>query len=86
MLPALGAWLVTAARLIAFVVLLGQLINQRPLGILIGERNLMSLSRFQMVLWTIIVLSAYIVIDWGVSFKQNGPTPWTSRLISISGP
>jgi len=70
MLPALGAWLVTAGSMIAFVVLLGQLINQRPLGILIGERNLMSLSRFQMVLWTIIVLSAYIVIALGRVFNK----------------
>jgi len=31
-------------------------------GILVDERNQVSLSRFQMVLWTLIVLSAFLVI------------------------
>jgi hypothetical protein len=33
--------------------------NNRFLGVLIDERNLMSLSRFQMALWTIVVLAGY---------------------------
>jgi hypothetical protein len=37
-------------------------VTKRPLGFLINERNLMSLSRFQTVIWTVIVLSAYFVI------------------------
>jgi hypothetical protein len=34
-------------------------ITKDPLGILINDRNLMSLSRFQMAIWTVIVLGAY---------------------------
>jgi hypothetical protein len=46
--------------MLLFVVTLGQKINGRPAGILINERKLMSLARFQMVLWTLIILSAYL--------------------------
>lgn len=41
------------------VLILGWAIKDRFLGILINERNVMSLSRFQMVGWTIVVLAAY---------------------------
>jgi len=37
-------------------------INNRFMGVLINERNSMSLSRFQMVLWSLIILSAYAAI------------------------
>jgi hypothetical protein len=37
-------------------------VTKRPLGFLINERNLMSLSRFQTVLWMVIILSSYFVI------------------------
>jgi len=33
-----------------------------PLGIFVSERNLVSLSRIQLVAWTVIVFSAYLVI------------------------
>lgn len=45
-----------------FFLCLGRWICNRPLGILVAERNLMSLSRFQMVLWTLLILSAYITM------------------------
>ncbi|MDR7866514.1 MAG: hypothetical protein RIN56_06805 [Sporomusaceae bacterium] len=48
--------------LVFFLMLHGLHSNGKPLGILIGNRNMMSLSRFQAVLWTIIVLAAYITI------------------------
>lgn len=47
----------------AFVAVLGIYQCNRPLGILIDERNLMSLSRFQSVLWTMIILGSYLVIS-----------------------
>lgn len=49
--------LLVLLTLILFV--LGWAIKDRFLGILINERNIMSLSRFQMVGWTIVVLAAY---------------------------
>jgi hypothetical protein len=42
------------------MVVLGIFTANRPLGILINERNLMSLARFQMVIWTLIVLGTYL--------------------------
>lgn len=50
--------LVTAAMFVIMVVI-GVAANNRFLGVLINERNLMSLSRFQMALWTIVVLGTY---------------------------
>jgi hypothetical protein len=41
---------------------LGYAITGRALGVLINEDKCMSLSRFQMVLWTVIVISGYFVI------------------------
>lgn len=54
-------FLVFVAMLLFFV-LLGIFISGRPAGILIDERNQMSLSRFQMVVWMLIILSAYLTI------------------------
>lgn len=46
-----------------FCGLLGRHTNGRYLGILISDRNVMSLSRFQTIAWTIVIVSAYIVIS-----------------------
>jgi hypothetical protein len=56
--PAAGFVLV-AFLMIAVMLVLGLAITKNPLGVLINERNIMSLSRFQMALWTIVVLAAY---------------------------
>jgi hypothetical protein len=50
--------LVTIA-MAAILLVLGLAITNRPFGVLINERNLMSLSRFQMAAWTIVVLAGY---------------------------
>ena len=44
------------------LVFLGQYVLGRSLGILISERNLMSLARLQISIWTVIILSAYLVV------------------------
>ena len=56
------AWLCVAALLTVFMMILGQAIAGRAVGILITEQNVISLARFQAVLWTVIVISAYFVI------------------------
>jgi hypothetical protein len=56
------AWLVTMALMVVFLIVLGISIAQHPFGVLINEQNVMSLARFQAVIWTLIVLSAYFVI------------------------
>lgn len=53
-------WLGTAALLVAFLILLGVAINKRPAGILIDNRNRVSLSKFQAAVWTVVILSALI--------------------------
>ena len=55
-------WLIVLAAMAAFMAMLGVFISGNPLGILINHRNLISLSRFQMVLWTLLILSAYFTL------------------------
>jgi len=63
-----GGWNLPAGLSLIWVTLglvvtmaaLGKTITGRPAGILVNERNLMSLSRFQMALWTVVVLAAYL--------------------------
>lgn len=69
-LPPKRSWFIVMALLWAFFLLLGIIISKRPLGILVNEQNVMSLSRFQTVLWTIIVISAFLVI--GIARIKNG--------------
>jgi hypothetical protein len=56
----LSVWLFTLAALAAFTFICGQGVTGRWLGALIDSRNVMSLARFQMIGWTIVVLSAYL--------------------------
>lgn len=56
------SYLVVLSAFSVFCLFLGRWINGRPLGIFVGDRNLMSLSRFQMVLWTVLILSAYLTM------------------------
>jgi hypothetical protein len=46
--------------MLLFVAVLGVRISGRPAGILVNERNLMSLTRFQLVMWTILILAAFM--------------------------
>ena len=55
-------WGLVMFFMIVFVLALGQLKTKNPFGIFINERNKMSLSRFQTVIWTFIVLSAFLTI------------------------
>lgn len=53
------------ALMVLMVVLIGFAITGRPLGVFVSEQNVMSLSRFQMVAWTVVVLSAYLAYVLG---------------------
>ena len=55
-------WFFVMVFMICFIASIGWLRTGRLSGIFINERNLMSLSRFQLVLWTLIVLSAFLTI------------------------
>jgi hypothetical protein len=54
------SWLDTLLLLTAFAILAGHGVTGKWQGFLIDERNKISLSRLQMVLWTILVLSGYL--------------------------
>lgn len=56
------AWLINVVLLAALCLLLGMWIMKLPLGILITQRNLMSLSRLQVVCWTLIIFSGLVVV------------------------
>jgi len=54
------AWAVIAVLMLMLVAAAGHAIVGRWGGILIDDRNVISLSRFQMTVWTLIILSAYM--------------------------
>jgi len=56
------SWLWTLALLTVLFLYLGWLLSGRPLGILVNTRNLMSLSRFQLVAWSLVIISAFLTI------------------------
>ena len=58
-------WIAIIFFMLVFVWLLGLRISGRPAGVFINERYTMTLSRFQLVVWTIIVLSAFVTIALG---------------------
>ncbi|AKF83948.1 hypothetical protein MFUL124B02_39125 [Myxococcus fulvus 124B02] len=62
LLPAGWNYIGVVATLTAFLAALGATITGSPLGVLINERNLMSLSRLQAATWTVIVLSGYLTL------------------------
>ncbi|HEX8919001.1 MAG TPA: hypothetical protein VF898_10905 [Chloroflexota bacterium] len=68
------AWIVIMALLLLFIVVTGHGITGLWRGALIDEQNTMSLSRLQMSLWTIVVLSAFLTaaLD-NVHTKQTDP-------------
>jgi hypothetical protein len=53
-------WLLILGVSIGLVVIVGLGVAGRPLGILIDNRNMISLSRLQIVAWTLLILSAFV--------------------------
>lgn len=84
-------WILVISMMVIFLTVIGIAITKRPLGILINDYCIISLSRFQLVLWTLIVISGYFVIVIA-RIKQGDvadplavgidPTIWT--LLGIS--
>lgn len=56
------AFVLTEAIIVVTLVFIGMGINSRPAGVLIDDRNRISLSKFQMVMWTVLVIASLIVI------------------------
>lgn len=59
-----GRWLVIGVELLLFLGLLGYEFHDRWDGVLIDCRNKVSLSRLQITLWTVLILSAYATVVW----------------------
>ena len=67
-------WLLNMAMLALFVLVTGFGVTGRLSGVLIDFRFRWNLSRLQMVLWTIIILSAFFTIAiWNIFSKQTEP-------------
>lgn len=56
-----GVYPATVLLMLLGVVSIGVTLNNRPSGLIIDERNRMSLSKLQMLAWTLVVVSALIV-------------------------
>lgn len=55
-----STWLGVVLLMTIFIAISGKAIIGRWPGILINERNVMSLARFQMSVWTLVLVSAYL--------------------------
>jgi hypothetical protein len=86
------AWILTITMIAAFIAVLGLYTVCRPLGILVNERNLISLARFQVILWTVLFVSAYfVIVIVNISVKIADPfniiidpTLWALLGISVT--
>ncbi len=59
-IPPIAIWLALMALLIAMTLFLSRAYTHRWLGVIIDDRRKFSLSRLQMVMWTVIVLSSFV--------------------------
>jgi hypothetical protein len=51
------AWIVSAVIMTLVALVLGMIIHRGPLGILIDQRGRYSLTHFQLVFWSLIIIS-----------------------------
>ncbi len=79
LLPAGWNFAAIALALVVLLLVLGRTIVGRPLGALINEQNVMSLSRLQMVVWTVIVLAAYLAYAF-VRIAAREPNPLDIKI------
>ena len=68
------AWFLTMGVFIAMMGYVGFMVKGRADGIFIDDRNRISLSRFQLVLWTVLLVSALLTTGLSNAFMDD-PTP-----------
>jgi hypothetical protein len=76
LLPAaiVARWALTAALIVAFLMTVGRIETGRFLGFLIDPSNKVSLSRLQLVGWTVLIISAYSTAAlWNVIHEAADP-------------
>jgi hypothetical protein len=65
-------WIVVSAVIVGISMFAGWLVNGRLDGILIDERNRISLSRLQWVVWLIVLLGGYFAAAvWNVGYMEH---------------
>ena len=72
--PMLWAWIVTMLLIAGCASVIGQGIKGRWIGLLIDERNMISLSQLQMAIWTLLAASALYAVFLS-NLKGNFPAP-----------
>lgn len=89
MLAGAQAWAAVAVLLLALAALPGIAVCGRAAGILVGANNLMSLARLQMLVWSVLLLSAYATAVLG-RLGLSDPLavqagPWLLALAGLAG-
>lgn len=70
----LVTWWIMMILLALFVFIVGHGITGKPLGALIDEQDKMSLARLQLVVWTIVILSAWLTaVLWNILINKYNP-------------
>jgi hypothetical protein len=69
--PSLTSWLFYLGLMVALTVIVSDGLTGSRRGILIDDRNRISLSRFQTVLWTFLILSAFFAAGIGNAFSGD---------------
>lgn len=75
------AWIAIAALMAAFAAVAGHGVTGLTRGVLIDDRHRLSLSRLQMLLWTVLVLSAYMAAALA-NIGRDGTSPLTVNIPS----
>lgn len=78
-----GAWTAMAVLIAALVVAVGNQINGHVFGSFIDTRNKYSLSQLQVILWTVLVLSAWLAVS--LTRIAAGVEIETALLVEIPG-
>jgi hypothetical protein len=82
------AWLVVALLMLVTMAVIGVSLGKGISSILIDpERNMMSLSRLQIVLWTLVILSAFVTVGLArVRYSLSDATPAVEEPLAIQLP
>jgi hypothetical protein len=66
------AWLINLILFLVFIIIIGHGVTERWSGLLIDDRYKMSLSRMQIIAWTVLVLSAFMTAAL-TNISKEGP-------------
>jgi hypothetical protein len=82
------AWLITLVAMVVMLRAIGIALNDRPAGVLVDNRNRISLSKAQMIGWTVLVLSALTTLAaTQLAGLDKAPTSLTisTTLLTLMG-